>query len=155
MMNKTLRFLVAAGMLSGLGIALDNSGAEARGSSPLVGTVAVGSDRSCFNEAEYGAVRNDCSTARRWILPLIYDNAGGMTVQVAARGVNGTARVVSCRAYSVSSSGGSLRTSSWVSTTRHDGVTEYLKMGIDAHGWGSAHVSCTKDPGTLIRNYHY
>lgn len=156
-MNKTSKKLLRGAAVAGWMAAacLVSAGdAQARGASAVAGTAAYGVDRDCFQE-DYGGIRNTCSSEKVWVMPATYDNAGWMSVQVAAQGVAGTARRVRCEAWSVNHAGGAIRASGEKPTVRHDGRTELLKMGVHAHGWGGTYVYCRMDPGTLIRNFHY
>ena len=152
--NNVLNGLLVAGALAGF-CAVSNNAAEARGSGAMgVATASRGADRGCFND-ERGGMRNDCAATKQVTLSTVSDNAGTAHFQIRARGVNGTARRVSCRAYSVDWRGQNLKWGGYVATVQHTGATENLRSTVGSHGWGATYAYCWLAQGTLIRNYHY
>jgi hypothetical protein len=156
-MTHVAKFAVGGMMLAGLLLSvasLSTRSAEARSHGAISGNPVDGNQAGCFHE-NFGGVRNDCNGTRRWVMPATLDSNHGITISVRARGVPGTARRVTCQAWSVDGNGLNERKSSVRHTTRHDGATEHLNLSISPHGFGSTYAYCWMDQGTLLRSFHY
>lgn len=153
-MKNTSTFKLVS-LIAFCGATLTASGeADARGFGAVGGFPTRGSDANCFTET-WGGVTNTCSSRKGWVMALPYDSTGRTNVQVAAAGVKDSTKNVGCRTYAVDPNGLDPRQSSNVSTTKHDGKTEILKMSVNAHGYGAVYVICQLDPGTILRNVHF
>lgn len=128
--------------------------AQARSQGAIAGRAANPADAACFVES-LGGVRNACATARTYVMPIVYDDAGDRTLHVFARGVAGTARRVSCRAVTVDRAQGAFRSGALVSSVLHTGATEELNSTVNCHGWGACWAICTLDPNTLVHSLHW
>lgn len=140
--------VVAAGVV---GYSVEPSEAEARSVAAFVGGPAVGGHSSCFSESAGGPVQN-CTGTRKWVTPIVYDNAGNTTIRVSAKGFD--TNQVWCRAYSATQSG-ITSGGNWAATVRHDEATEYLQSTVYAQGFGGTWVSCDMDQHTRLINVHH
>jgi hypothetical protein len=140
--------VVATGVL---GYAAPQSDAEARSSAAFIGGAANGAHASCFSE-QAGGPKQNCAGERKWVIPMVYDNAGNMTVTVAAKGFD--LGQVWCRAYSATQAG-IVSGGNWDATVEHTEATELLTTSVFAQGWGGTWVSCDMDVGTRVLHVSY
>src|SRR5262249_16754357 len=96
-MNRIMKSLSAPAVLFPAGLATPN--AHARGVGAFSGKANPLAGSSCFGEFWDGVV-NQCSTQKRWDVPLAVDPAGSYTVWVHAYGAT-PANNVGCQALGV------------------------------------------------------
>jgi hypothetical protein len=152
---KTLLCMGIAATLGATAWIATPTDAAARSQSGMLGSARSGADAACFLEANGGVHRVGClGTAKSWVIPVVYDNAGNMNIRVMARGAGSGVNNVSCTAFSMTS-GGAVVVGSWKKTTLNTGAPEPLDVSVNAQGFGGTWVMCSMDPDTRILHTSY
>lgn len=153
MKKNSRRLFVAALTVFTIGaVATVVTEAEARSASAINGAAPTAGQAACFTEWGGEARQYNCSYSAAWLLPIIYDNAGGVTIRINARGANRGANNITCRAYSQDNRG-VLRIGSSDITEYNDGRVEELRVNVYAPGFGGTYAACFMDRWTRLLSY--
>jgi hypothetical protein len=127
--------------------------AQARSQGSALGYPEFGSDAGCFNEVS-GGIKQTCSAAKRWMMPLVLDNNFGLNVTIGAKG-NGSNQDVICQTFSFDQNGGSARFGGQQWTVFADRRVEQLVLPINPHGFGTTRAICVMRQSTQLLTVNY
>lgn len=155
---KHIKALLCIGIASALGatawVAIP-SDAEARSQSAMLGSARNLTDAACFDEADGGVKRiSACTGNKVWEIPLVYDSAGWLNLDILVKGSGGGANKVTCTAYAFFSNG-TVSNGDWDENVLTNGAWEHLSLSIYAESAGGAFVRCSMGPDTRVLQMTY
>lgn len=149
-MKRLNHLLTPPGVL--LIIGLMSTPVLAKGVPANMGRPVFAADASCFMMVN-GAVKNVCSTARHYTVPMEIDDFRATNrALVTALSANASS-VVSCTLCAVNLQGTSIQCSNWINTPQN-GVDVSYEI-TTGNLWGTLYLTCNIPPGSWLDSVHW
>jgi hypothetical protein len=124
------------------------SAALARSVGGFAGISVNPADDTCWGNS-LGAVVNNCSTVKRWCIPLPVDAAGSYNVRVYAYAPSGSSNV-GCFAAGINPEATWYWSSPQTYLSTFGSVQQINLTGAYSPGWGTLYACCDAGPGAWV-----
>ncbi|MCC6555187.1 MAG: hypothetical protein IT372_19655 [Polyangiaceae bacterium] len=139
-----LKALGILGLAAALTLSIGPRVASATKIGGLAARAASDADTSCANYA-YGALTNDCSTTKSFLVPLMFETAGYKALAYRAKGAT-SSNNVGCKGVSATDTGGFYMTPT-VYLSQFGSIQDVTIGDLYINGTQTAYINCSIDNG--------